>query len=158
MSSTNTANNTANANPNADLLGDPEEFAPRLRPVLSGAPDAQSAHITVAPTPGLTPGAVMVLPPDPAKMGEKFLKMHTQNRIRQCFHALAVQNLAWVQEQLHRVAQDSPAKAVELFIDLAKFSLPQLKETAVTVTQNNQTRTFRSSEEILNELNAPPEE
>lgn len=98
---------------------------------------------------------VLVLPPDPAMMGQKYLKLHTQNKIRQAFHNLAINNLDAVQTWLHEIAKDSPKAAIDAFIELAKFSLPQLKETAVTVTQNNATKTYTSSQDILAELNAP---
>lgn len=99
---------------------------------------------------------VIVLPPDPTSMAEKGRKLYLQNQIRQAFHQLAANNLDAVQSWLHKVAEDSPAKGVELFIELAKFSLPQLKETAVTVTQNGSAKTYRSSDEILQELNNAP--
>lgn len=94
------------------------------------------------------PHAVVILPPNPTvdSHGEKYMKLYTQNKIRQAFHHLAMNNLDAVQTWLHTVAGDSPAKAVELFLELAKFSLPQLKETAVTVTQNNQTRSYSIAE------------
>lgn len=44
--------------------------------------------------------------------------------------ALNVDNVnAWLQE----AAKDSPSRAIELFIELAKFSAPQLKAVAVDV-------------------------
>jgi len=97
---------------------------------------------------------VLVIPPKLSEMTEKGRKLYTQNQIRQAFHQLASQNIDAVQTWLHTTAQDSPAKAIELFIELAKFSLPQLKETAVTVTQNGTQRTYKSSDEILAELNS----
>lgn len=95
----------------------------------------------------------VVLPPDPTKMEQKALKQYTQQKIRQAFHQLAMGNLDAVQSWLHDVAKDSPAKAIELFIEMAKFSLPQLKATEMTVTTENKTRTFTSSADILAELN-----
>lgn len=127
------------ASAHSDLLGEPEllggEYKPPARP---------------------RPTTVIVLPPNPAAdtHGEKFMKVYTQNKIRQAFHQLAINNLDAVQTWLHTVAADSPAKAVELFLELAKFSLPQLKETAVTVTQNGNSRTFTSSEDIKAQLDA----
>lgn len=117
------------ADTHTDLLGE-AEFAP-----LAAEPPVRVAGRTV-----------VILPPDPSQMAEKALKLYTQNRIRQCFHALTLQNLGWVQEQLHAVARDSPARALELFIDLAKFSLPQLKETSVNVTQNGASRQYTIAE------------
>lgn len=128
----------------ADLLGPDHDEPPPVPPDPEFLARARREHPN---------RSVMVLPPDPARMGQKYLKLHTQNKIRQAFHNLAINNLDAVQKWLHDVAADSPAKAVELFLELAKFSLPQLKETALTVTQNNQTRTYKSSDEILQELN-----
>lgn len=124
---------------NSDLLGDEYRPATPTPPVLSTQQEART---------------VVVLPRDPTRMEEKARKQYTQQRIRECFHQLAMGNLNAVQTWLHNVAQDSPAKAVELFIELARFSLPQLRETAVTLNKNETVRTFQSSEEILAELNS----
>lgn len=149
--------------PNLDLLGDTaREFAPapvlpfpnRLNPFPKRArpPDLPPDPAALARAP--RDAKIVVLPPDPAAMGQKFLKLHTQNKIRQAFHHLAMNNLDAVQTWLHNVAEDSPAKAVELFIELARFSLPQLKEATLTVNKGDQARTYQSSEEIMQELNS----
>lgn len=139
---------------NSDLLGPDTptqtEFKPfRPRPP-AGAGELVNQHVYPDARP---PTRVIVLPPDPTQMVEKAKKLVTQNKIRQAFHQLAINNLDAVQGWLHEVAKDSPAKAIEQFIELAKFCLPQLKETSLTVTQNDQRRTFQSSQDILNELN-----
>src|SRR3569833_2971566 len=102
---------------NSDLLGGPQEFAPPSR----RAPRGEIANQHVLPD-APSPTRVLVLPPDPMHMVEKAKKLITQNKIRQAFHLLAANNLDAVQSWLHKVAEDSPAKAVELFIELAKFS------------------------------------
>lgn len=96
----------------------------------------------------------LVQPHHPAAMSQSLVKAVTQNRMRQSMAELAHGNIPYVNELLRQVAKDSPAKAVELFIELAKFSLPQMKETAVTVTQNSATRTY-SIAELEAELNKP---
>jgi hypothetical protein len=98
------------------------------------------------------PGRIVVMPPDPTT--EKAIKALTQQKIRQAFANLAHNNLDAVQSWLHSVAQDSPARAVELFLQLAEFSLPRLKATEVTVTQNNSTRTY-TLEELKRQLEEP---
>lgn len=99
------------------------------------------------------PLVTYILPPDPTKMQAARLKQYTQQKIREATQALAMNNLDEVQKWLHKVAEDSPARAVELFIELMKFSLPQLKETAVTVNNNQgRTVTFTSSNDIAEKL------
>lgn len=131
----------------ADLLA-PGEFSP-FKPARPRG-ELVNPHVQED---ARTPAKVIVLPPDPTQMAEKGKKLYLQNQLRQMFHQLMAGNLNAVQSWLHEVAKDSPSKAIEHFIELAKFSLPQLKETAVTVTQNGQAKTYRSSEEILQELN-----
>ncbi len=97
----------------------------------------------------------LVQPKHPAAMSQALVKAVTQNRIRASMAELAHGNIDFVNECLHKVALDSPAKAVELFIELAKFSLPQMKETAVTVTQNNSSKTYTIKE--LEEQLAQPD-
>lgn len=125
---------------NIDLLGDPQ-------PSLVRAPLADAAAAVYA---GRTVTRVVMLPPDPRD--EKHVKAHTQNKIRQAFHQLAHNNLDAVQSWLHAVAEDSPARAVELFIELARFSLPQLKASEVTVNQGGPAKTY-TLEELQQQLN-----
>lgn len=96
----------------------------------------------------------LVKPTHPMAMSQTLLKAVTQNRIRSSMAELAHGNIDFVNDCLHKVALDSPAKAIELFIELAKFSLPQMKETAVTVTQNNATKTYTIAE-LEQQLAAP---
>lgn len=88
----------------------------------------------------------LVQPQHPLAMSQQLVKAVTQNKIRTSMAELAHGNIENVNLWLEQVARDSPAKAVELFIELAKFSLPQMKETAVTVTQNSATRTYTIAE------------
>jgi hypothetical protein len=88
----------------------------------------------------------LVQPKHPHAMSQALVKAVTQNKIRSSMAELAHGNIDNVNQWLGMVARDSPAKAVELFIELAKFSLPQMKETAVTVTQNNASRTYTIAE------------
>lgn len=55
-------------------------------------------------------------------------------RVRWAMGELAGMNIDNAHAWLARVAEDSPAKALELFIELAKFSAPQLKAVAVAIT------------------------
>lgn len=99
------------------------------------------------------PQIVQILPPDPTKMQAARLKQYTQQKIREATQQLAMNNIDAVQTWLHRVSEDSPARAVELYIELMKFSLPQLKETAVTMNTNQgKTYTFTSSADIAAQL------
>lgn len=100
-----------------------------------------------------SPSTIYVLPPDPTKMQAARLKQYTQQKIREETQKLAMGNIDAVHYWLHEVARDSPARAVELFIELMKFSLPQLKEATMTVNRNDgKTVTFTSSADILAEM------
>jgi len=57
----------------------------------------------------------------------------TRERIRFAFAELAALNVDNVHRWLGEVAQQSPAKAIELFMQLASYTLPQLKATAIDV-------------------------
>lgn len=114
------------------------------------APAALPEFVPVAP---VRPQVIQILPPDPTKMQAARLKQYTQQKIREAFHQLAMNNLDAVQGWLHKLAEDSPAAALDRFIELSKFSLPQLKETAVNVsTQSGKTITFTSSNDVLAKL------
>lgn len=97
-------------------------------------------------------GPVLVMPAAVSEMQTKFQKMHTQNQLRQQMLRLVDRNVDEVHGWLQRIAEDSPAAAVDRFIELLKFGLPQLKEATLNVTRDGQTKTFRSSDEILQEL------
>jgi hypothetical protein len=129
-----------------DLLADISAAAPH--PVPAPAPHGEFLPARVP----LPPGRIVVMPPDPTT--EKAMKALTQQKIRQAFANLAHNNLDAVQSWLHSVAQDSPARAVELFLQLAEFSLPRLKATEVTVTQNNSSKTY-TIDELKRQLEEP---
>jgi hypothetical protein len=57
----------------------------------------------------------------------------TRERIRYATGELAAMNVDNVHRWLADVAQQSPAKAIELFIEILRFSLPQLKALALDV-------------------------
>jgi hypothetical protein len=100
------------------------------------------------------PTVVHILPPDPTKMQAARLKQYTQQKIREAIQQLTAGNIDAVHFWLHEVAKDSPSRAIELFIELTKFSVPQLKEATMTVNRNDgKTVTFTSSADILAELN-----
>jgi hypothetical protein len=61
----------------------------------------------------------------------------TQNRIRAAMAELAAGNIENVHKWLGQVAEQSPAKAVELFLELAQFTLPKVKAVAVDVSQRS---------------------
>lgn len=57
----------------------------------------------------------------------------TRAQIRQSMADLAAGNIDNVQAWLSRVAETQPARAIELFIELAQFSVPKVKAIAVDV-------------------------
>lgn len=57
----------------------------------------------------------------------------TRSRIRHSMAELAAGNIDNVNRWLHKVAETSPAKAIELYIELLQFSLPKVKAIAVDV-------------------------
>jgi hypothetical protein len=54
-------------------------------------------------------------------------------RIRRAFAELAQGNIENVERWLHEVAATSPKIAIELFMELAKFTIPQVKAIAIDV-------------------------
>ena len=61
----------------------------------------------------------------------------TKARMAQTFLELADGNMLNVHRWLGEVAQQSPGKAIELFIELAQFTLPKLKALAVDVRSSD---------------------
>lgn len=138
-------------------MSDTSTHADLMGPVdlLADVPIASPAEYI--PAPPARPREIVrtiVMPPDPQASGQKYLKLYTQNKIREAFHNLTMEVLPEVLAALRKVGEDSPARMVELFLDMAKFSLPQLKETSVNVTQNGATRTY-SIQELEQELAKP---
>lgn len=72
-------------------------------------------------------------PDHPQALSQGRIKNATVARIRYAMSELAALNIDNVDRWLSEVGKDSPAKAVELFIEIMKFSAPQLKAVAVDV-------------------------
>lgn len=87
----------------------------------------------------------------------------SRTRIRRAFAELAQGNIEEVQDWLHLVANGrpegfdeagfpvvginpQPARAIELFIELAKFSTPQVKAVALEVSDGKSVRRMSMSE------------
>ena len=79
-------------------------------------------------------------------------------RIRRAFAELAQGNIENVEAWIHQVAcgvfdsegkmlrAPNPAGAVELFIELAKFTVPQVKAIAVDITEKGGTKRYSMAE------------
>jgi len=76
-------------------------------------------------------------PAHPAALTQGRIRNVTVNRIRHAMSELAALNVDNVDRWLADVAKDSPAKAIELFVELMKFSAPQLKAVAVDVRSSD---------------------
>lgn len=136
-----------------DLLADIPNPLNGLPAAIAPAPAAPSSRPLVEMLPERRHrGEVIVMPAAVTEMQTKYQKMHTQNQLRQQMLRLVDRNIDDVHTWLHKIAEDSPAAAVDRFIELLKFGLPQLKEATLNVTRDGQTKTFRSSDEILQEL------
>ena len=61
----------------------------------------------------------------------------TKARMAHSFMDLADRNVENVHRWLGEVAQQSPAKAIELMMELAQFSLPKLKAMAIDVRSSD---------------------
>lgn len=85
----------------------------------------------------------MALSPDPATshhplaLTQGQAKKVTQNRIRNAMAELSHANIGKVNGWLDEVATKDPARAVELFLQLAEFTLPKLKAVAIDVKDNS---------------------
>lgn len=73
------------------------------------------------------------LPPDVPALPLSKIDNVTRSRIRHSMAELAAGNIDNVNRWLHKVAETSPAKAIELYIELLQFSLPKVKAIAVDV-------------------------
>ena len=51
------------------------------------------------------------------------------NETRELFNNLVTNNSSKIQTLLDKVAEDNPAKAIELFIKMSEFVLPKLRST-----------------------------
>lgn len=72
-------------------------------------------------------------PAHPRALSQGRIAKVTTNRIRYGLAQLIDMNIEKADGWLDEVAKDSPAKAVELLIELAQFSLPKLKAISVDV-------------------------
>ena len=75
-------------------------------------------------------------------LSQTTIKKITQNQIRAAFSDLAHGNVAKVQGWLDRVAETNPALAVQLFLQIAEFSLPKLKAVSVDVNTPGDVRSL----------------
>lgn len=71
----------------------------------------------------------------PLALTERQAKKVTQNRMRQAMAELTNGKITRISDWLEEVASKDPARAIELFMELASFSLPKLKSVEVTVAQ-----------------------
>lgn len=69
----------------------------------------------------------------PLALSQTTIKKITQNQIRSAMSDLAHQNIGKVQQWLDNTAESNPALAVQLFLQLAEFSLPKLKAVSIDV-------------------------
>jgi len=76
-------------------------------------------------------------PTAPAALTQHEVRGITQNRIRAAMSELSHQAIPKVQAWLDQVAEQSPAKAIELFLELAQFTTPKLKAVAVDVRSSD---------------------
>lgn len=79
----------------------------------------------------------LLTPDAPGALPQGTVRNITQNRIRSAMAELSHNNIENVHRWLGEVARISPAKAVELFIELAQFNLPRLKAVAVDVRSSD---------------------
>lgn len=76
-------------------------------------------------------------PGHPAALPQNRLKGVTANRIRYAMAELAAMNVENVHNWLQQLGKDSPKAAIDAFIELAKFSAPQMKAIAVDVRSSD---------------------
>lgn len=74
----------------------------------------------------------------PLALSQHQAKKITQNRIRSAMAELAHGKIDKVNGWLDEVGDKDPARAIELFMELASFSLPKLKSVEVSVTAPGQ--------------------
>lgn len=72
-------------------------------------------------------------PSNAAALSQRQVKEITANRLRASLSTVVADNILKVNGWLDEVAAQSPAKALELLIELAQFSLPKLKAIAIDV-------------------------
>ena len=96
----------------------------------------------------------LITPEAPGALTQGVARAVTQNRIRSAMAELAHMNVDNVHQWLQQVAAQSPAKAIELFMELAQFSLPRLKAVAIDVRSSDgsvKTMSVADLEKIVSE-------
>lgn len=91
-------------------------------------------------------------PNHPAALSQGRIKNISGNRIRYAMAELAAMNVENVHEWLAILAKDSPKAAIDAFIELAKFSAPQLKAVAIDVRSGDGSVKHMSTAELEREL------
>lgn len=77
----------------------------------------------------------------PLALNQNQAKKVTQNRIRAAMAELAHGKIEQINRWLDEVGEKDPSRAIELFMELAQFSLPKLKSVEIDV--NNQSRDLK---------------
>lgn len=72
----------------------------------------------------------------PLALSQGKIKQLAQNQIRAAFADLAHGNVGKVQAWLDSVAEKNPALAIQLYLQIAEFSLPKLKAVAIDVSDD----------------------
>lgn len=73
----------------------------------------------------------------PLALTQRQAKQITQNRMRSAMAELSHGKIDRIAVWLEEVAKESPAKAIELWMQLAEFSLPKLKSIEVNVADSS---------------------
>lgn len=79
----------------------------------------------------------LITPQDERALSQALVGKITTNRIRSAMAELAHGKIENVSRWLEDVARTNPAKAVELFMQLAEYTLPKLKAIAVDVRSSD---------------------
>jgi hypothetical protein len=79
----------------------------------------------------------LTAPEDPRGLTPARADKVTLARIRYSLSEISFEMQAEVRQWLRSVAADSPARALELYMQLLEFSVPKLKALAVDVTDNS---------------------
>jgi hypothetical protein len=82
-------------------------------------------------------GLTLSEPSNPRAMSLPSVNKITTARIRQMVSQLSAEAYPEVLQWLRTVANDSPAKAIELYIELLQFSIPKVKAVAVAVNDTS---------------------
>lgn len=89
---------------------------------------------------------------DPSRRKTGGRQKGTPNRVtadvRAAFAELAVRNFDRIQDWLEQVAQHSPAKAIELWLQLMRFVLPEMKSVAIDARSSDASVTDMSYAEL----------